>query len=211
MRTQLKQATLAAAILATTTGAATAGYLKTSDGEVVRNNYNECWHTGSWTRGDAIVGCDGKVAEVVAVVVPEPVVVTPPPVYTVEKVERITLDAETYFAFDQATLKPGAVDKLDALVQRIKDAEGVEKITITGHADRIGPAAYNQTLSERRAMAVRDYLAARIDAVDRIETLGKGESMPLTKCPDFRGDKLIACLAPNRRVDVDAELKVRAN
>lgn len=215
MRSNWKRATLAAAVMAAAgvSGAANAdNYLVSSNGEVVVNNYGECWHTGSWKPGDEIVGCDGKVAEVVAV----PVAVEPPPppapVYKVEKVERITLDAETYFNFDKATLKPGAVDKLDALVERIKNAEGVNKLTITGHADRIGPEAYNQKLSERRAESVRDYLAQRLDSASmaNVETMGKGESEPLQQCPDMRGNKLIACLAPNRRVDVDAELKVRA-
>jgi OOP family OmpA-OmpF porin len=184
-----------------------AGYLVSSNGEVARNSYGECWHTGSWTPDDAIVGCDGVVAEVpVVVVVPTPVEPVKPPV---KQLERVTLDAETYFAFDKASLKPGAVDKLDRLIGEIKASEGVDRILVTGHADRIGAADYNQALSERRARSVRDYLVDRIGSADRIETLGKGESQPIAACPNLAGDRLITCLAPNRRVDVDASVSVR--
>lgn len=209
MNRMFKQTTLAAAMIATV-GAAQADqsdYMNDSRDNVVRNSYGECWHTGTWSKGDAIVGCDGKVAEVAVaeVVVEEP---APAPTYRVEKVERVTLDAETYFAFDKATLKPGGVDKLDALIEKIKQSKGVERITVTGHADPLGPASYNQKLSERRAMAVRDYLVERVDNSDRITSQGKGESMPVIKCPDMKGNALIACLAPNRRVDIDAELRM---
>lgn len=213
MTRKLTLTTLAAATLAVTgsVGAAgNAGYLTSSTDKVVRNNYDECWHTSSWTPDQAIVGCDGKeeatVAAVAEVVTPAPAAV---PDYRVEEVQRISLDAETFFAFDKATLKPGAIDKLDALVDKIRESQGVERITITGHTDRIGPAAYNQKLSERRAMSVRDYLAERIGNADRITTEGKGESSPVAKCPDMKGAALIACLGPNRRVDVDAALRMK--
>lgn len=211
--TRTLKLTAVATVLMSSTGAAVAagpdGYLSDAAGSVVHNNYGECWHTAAWKVGDAIVGCDGKkevVAAVAEVVTPEPVVV---PEYTVEKMQRVTLDAETFFAFDKANLKPGAVDKLDVLIDKIRESEGVERITVTGHTDPIGPAAYNQQLSERRAMAVRQYLVDRIGQGDRIIAEGKGESSPVATCPDMKGKALIACLAPDRRVDVDAELRMK--
>ena len=206
MRSFIKNSLLIAAvgILAESAGA---GYLVSSNGEVVRNSYGECWHTGYWTPDDAVVGCDGRVATVpIAVVVPVPVEPVKPPV---KQLERVSLDAETYFAFDKATLKPGAVDKLDRLIDEIKASDGVDRILITGHADRIGATDYNQTLSERRAESVRDYLTDRIGSAERIEVSGRGESQPIAACPNLTGDRLIACLAPNRRVDVDASVNLR--
>ncbi len=208
MTRTLKHTTLAALLVVTGSvgAAANDGYLTSSSGKVVRDNYDECWHTGSWAPDDTIVGCDGKTeAPVAQVVTPAP---APIPDYRVEQVERVSLDAETFFAFDKATLKHGAIDKLDALIDKIKASEGVERITVTGHTDRIGPAAYNQALSERRATAVRDYLVERIGNGDRITTQGMGESSPVATCPDMKGAALIACLGPNRRVDVDAALRM---
>jgi OOP family OmpA-OmpF porin len=84
----------------------------------------------------------------------------------------------------------------------------VEFVLVTGHTDLIGSDAYNQKLSERRANAVRKYLAAHgIDAT-RIKSEGKGKNEPVVDCKGVRGTKsLIECLAPNRRVVVDATHK----
>ncbi|MGB1111437.1 MAG: OmpA family protein, partial [Gammaproteobacteria bacterium] len=137
----------------------------------------------------------------------EPVVTAPEPepAKPVERqLERVTLDAETYFEFDKAQLKPGAVDKLDDLIAALKASESVRQIVVTGHADRIGDAAYNQKLSEERAASVRDYLAQRTNMADRITAMGKGETDPIVQCQLQAFKALVKCLQPNRRVDVDA-------
>lgn len=179
---------------------AQAQYLVTSRGEVARNAYGECWHTSSWTPADAIVGCDGKVAEPK----PEPVAEPEPPKPAPEpRVETVVLDADTYFDFDKATLRPSAEATLDQLVERVKGYTEVESIRIVGHADRIGPEGYNQRLSERRASSVRDYLVERKALhPDRITVKGMGESQPVKTCEGIRGQALIDCLQPNRRVEV---------
>lgn len=176
-----------------------ARYLVDSRGEVVRNAYDECWHTGFWTPADAIVGCDGKVAEVAKPEVTRPAPPTPPPAPP----EPVVLDADTHFAFDSARLHPGAIAVLDTLVEQVKGNASVESMTITGHTDRIGDANYNQRLSERRAAAVRQYLVdRRALAPQLMEVAGKGETQPVVICEGIRGQALIECLAPNRRVDV---------
>ena len=78
---------------------------------------------------------------------------------------------------------------------------------VTGHTDRIGTQAYNQKLSERRADAVRDYLVSKGVAKDKIETLGMGKTQPLpgVSCNQKAMKELIACLAPNRRVEVEVK------
>ena len=86
---------------------------------------------------------------------------------------------------------------------------------VTGHADRLGSDKYNQKLSERRAAAVKTYLASQGVAADRVKTEGKGEAMPnpdadtANKCKgNKKTKKLIECLQPDRRVTVEPEIQV---
>ena len=80
-------------------------------------------------------------------------------------------------------------------------------VVVTGHTDRIGSLAYNQKLSERRAVVVKDYLISK--GVDQKLIFWEGKAykqpIPVTKfCDNKMGRKqLIECLAPNRRVTVE--------
>jgi len=76
--------------------------------------------------------------------------------------------------------------------------------TVIGHTDRIGSEAYNQSLSEQRARTVADYLIAKGLFADKVRAEGRGESSPVTggSCPDGAKAQMIACLAPDRRVEV---------
>ena len=81
-----------------------------------------------------------------------------------------------------------------------------EVILAIGHADRIGSTKYNQKLSVRRAETVKKYLVEKGIAPNRVYAEGKGETQPLTKSADCRMKNrkaLIACLQPDRRVDVE--------
>jgi len=86
-----------------------------------------------------------------------------------------------------------------------------EVVLLIGHADRIGSEAYNQKLSQRRADAVRAYLIDQGIEAKRIETAAKGESEPVVSCDNVKGmvnsknRKLVVCLQPNRRVEVDVK------
>ena len=73
-----------------------------------------------------------------------------------------------------------------------------------GHTDRLGSDAYNQALSEQRARTVADYLIAKGLFADKVRAEGQGESSPVTggSCPDGAKAQMIACLAPDRRVEV---------
>lgn len=132
-----------------------------------------------------------------------------PPAKAAPQVERFTLSTDALFAFDKYTLsdiKPNGREELDALAGKLT-AEGAkaEHIHVTGYTDRLGSADYNQTLSERRAATVRDYLVGKGVASDRIDAEGRGEADPVKTCDDKSRTKLIGCLAPNRRVLVEAE------
>jgi hypothetical protein len=73
------------------------------------------------------------------------------------------------------------------------------------HTDRPGDDACNQKLSERRADAVRDYLVSKGVDKAKIETIGLGEKQPIVQCDQKNRTELIACLQPNRRVEMQAK------
>jgi len=76
---------------------------------------------------------------------------------------------------------------------------------VTGHADKIGSVQYNQILSERRAEAVKAYLVSKGVEGSRLKANGKGSSEPIAKCDGVKGQELIVCLQPDRRVVLAAE------
>jgi OOP family OmpA-OmpF porin len=119
----------------------------------------------------------------------------------------INLTSTELFEFDKATLTPDARSKLDSeVIAKLKDLRDIKYIILNGHADRLGSPQYNQTLSEKRAEAVRAYLVSRGVDASGIETLGFGKTLPVKSCPDQKDRKsLIECLAPNRRVVVEVQ------
>lgn len=121
---------------------------------------------------------------------------------------KISLQAEVLFDFDKAVLKDSGKKILDVeVVEKMKAHPEVELVLITGHTDRIGTDQYNQRLSERRAAAVKQYVASQGVAENRLHAVGKGEKEPIESCKGVRGKKLIDCLQPNRRVVVEIEVQ----
>ncbi|OGT12269.1 MAG: flagellar motor protein MotB [Gallionellales bacterium RIFCSPHIGHO2_02_FULL_57_16] len=139
---------------------------------------------------------------------PKPVVVAPPPPAPKRKV-TFSADSSTdaLFGFGKFDVKPSGKDALDKFAAELKGAD-YEVITVTGHTDRIGTHKYNMKLSTQRAEAVKAYLveSAGIPA-DKIEARGVDGAEPVTKPGECKGKKatkaLIACLAPDRRVEVE--------
>ncbi|MGB8167189.1 MAG: OmpA family protein [Chthoniobacteraceae bacterium] len=101
------------------------------------------------------------------------------------------------YDYNSWDLKPDAIEqlqKLGELIQRNPKAT----FSIEGHTDSTGTPEYNQTLSERRAEAVRDWLVAEMKiAPERIQTRGFGSTKLIVT-----GDKSIEEQAPNRRVEI---------
>lgn len=148
------------------------------------------------------------VAQPAAEPAPQPVVAEPAKPVCKPVLETITIQSEALFDFDKTVIKGKNNQTLDDIAAKIKEHGDVEFILVTGHTDRIGTDAYNQKLSQRRADAVRKYLVAHGVNGIRIKTAGKGESEPVVDCKGVKGSKnLIECLAPNRRVVVDATHK----
>ena len=163
------------------------------------NGTNElCWRDAFWTPATANAKCDG------ALVAQAP---TPPapaaPVAPVITSQKITYQADTLFDFDKAVLKPAGKAKLDDLASKIQGLN-LEVVVATGYTDRIGSDKYNDRLSLRRAQAVKAYLVSKGIEANRIYTEGKGKRNPVTTgCNQKNRKQLIACLAPDRRVEVE--------
>jgi len=140
---------------------------------------------------------------------PPAVVMAPPaPAPMVEPPRRrVSFSAESLFGFDKSTMTPEGMTALDAFARELQGTQ-FDQVVVEGHTDRLGSTEYNQTLSTQRAEAVKAYLISngRIDA-GKISAVGKSESSPITKAEDCKGasanPRLIACLQPDRRVDVE--------
>ncbi|WP_179137665.1 OmpA family protein [Candidatus Entotheonella palauensis] len=85
------------------------------------------------------------------------------------------------FAFDSAELLPETIPNLRRLGGALQSPQlAPYRIRIEGHTDSIGTKAYNQTLSQRRANAVKVYLVKQFNiAPDHLETVGQGELEPI--------------------------------
>ena len=179
---------------------------------------NLCWRTGYWTPAMAIKECEPDLIKVEAAppapppaavpTPPPPPGAPPPPPPPAPGVQKITLASKALFDFDKAVLKPEGKAAIDAeIISKLRDVQKLELVLVTGHTDRIGSQAYNQKLSERRADAVRNYLVSKGVPRDKIETLGMGKTQPVpgVTCTMTAMKQLIACLAPNRRVEVEVK------
>jgi outer membrane protein OmpA-like peptidoglycan-associated protein len=109
-----------------------------------------------------------------------------------------------YFDFDSAELTSDSMAKLDAIAKAATSQGRVVKAQIVGHADPIGNQGYNQALSARRAMAVKNYLASKGYVNTQVmSTSAVGESRPaVTNCGQEASGANIACQQPNRRVEI---------
>ncbi|CAG1003829.1 Outer membrane protein A [Gammaproteobacteria bacterium] len=185
---------------------------------------NLCYRTLYWTPSMAIAGCDPDLVPKAAAAAPTPAPAArpapapapapaatparPAPAPAAAGVQKITLASKALFDFDKAVLKPEGKAAIDSeIISKLPGVQKLELVLVTGHTDRIGTQAYNQKLSERRADAVRDYLVSKGVAKDKIETLGMGKTQPLpgVSCSQTAMKELIACLAPNRRVEVEVK------
>jgi OOP family OmpA-OmpF porin len=134
---------------------------------------------------------------------PPPVVVTAAPV-------SVTFSADSLFDFDKAVVKPQGRQSLDRFVRDLQGTQ-YEAIAVTGHTDRLGPHDYNLRLSARRAEAVSAYLSG-VGGIPagKISAKGADGANPVTRPGDCVGSKptpvLIACLQPDRRVDVEVSV-----
>ena len=121
--------------------------------------------------------------------VPPPPMVTPPPV--VQQVGPFIV----FFDWDRSDITPQAAAILDNAAAAYQST-GQAQVVLAGHADRSGSADYNVGLSQRRADAVRSYLAGRGVPSGAITTEAFGESRPLVETADGVREP------QNRRVEI---------
>ncbi len=84
---------------------------------------------------------------------------------------------DVHFDFDRYSLRPEATRILDEAVKALQENPEL-RLEVEGHTCNIGTAEYNLALGERRANAVRDYLASRGIGADRLRTVSYGEERP---------------------------------
>jgi OOP family OmpA-OmpF porin len=119
-----------------------------------------------------------KVEEKVVIMASEPKVEEKVMVAAAEPKIIILAFEDVHFDFDQSTLKPEAQTILKRNIQLLKENPKAQ-IRIAGYTSASGTEAYNQTLSERRANAVREYLVNEgVIASDRLSIIGYGETRP---------------------------------
>lgn len=223
MTKQLKLSALFVALLASGTAvageASVQGYtVSGQSNEIVRNNYGECWKNAYFDKASqGRVECGDAVAAPEPEPEPEP---EPAPVVVVEQApqyvdETISLSAKTLFGFDKDSLRAEAQDNLKVLAQRLGQTN-IQSVRVEGHTDFMGSDKYNQALSERRAYVVANNLVSNGVPVSRISAVGLGESQAqMTQVCEAevaklgakvskakKREALIACIEPDRRVDV---------
>src|SRR5699024_726239 len=94
------------------------------------------------------------------------------------------------------------------IAEYLKSISTIEQVTVAGHTDRLGSASYNQRLSQKRAIAVKQALVAQGIYASSVQAHGYGSTQPVTTgCSQQIRDELIACLAPDRRVDITVQAK----
>ncbi len=118
--------------------------------------------------------------EPMAPIAPAP---APPPMVDDTPVP-VTIDLRgVNFDFDKSTLRADSLAILNEAMEILRRYPDV-RVEVAGHTDLCGPDAYNQSLSERRARAVYDYMTSNgIDAGRLAGPIGYGESRPLEQTP----------------------------
>ncbi len=98
----------------------------------------------------------------------------------VERVEEgivVEFSSAVLFGFDQASVTPSAQTTLNDLITVLKKYPDTN-LEVQGHTDNTGTEKYNQSLSERRASVVANYLTGNGIALERVSTIGYGMTKP---------------------------------
>ena len=144
---------------------------------------------------------------VVAYTAPAPAAPEPAPVPVPAERRRVSFSTDSLFGFDRSDVRPEGMAALNQFASELKGTEFVD-VKVKGRTDRLGATDYNQRLSVKRAEAVKSHLvtAAGLDPA-KLSVTGVGETEPTTRPGDCTGNRptpaLIACLQPDRRVDVE--------
>ena len=173
-------------VAATATSAQNVDNWVNSTGTAWKNGDNTlCWRDNSWTPATAAKGCDGFLAPKAAA-----------PAHSSVTQSKITLQADTLYDFDKATLKAEGKATLDKVARDLSKIK-LEVIIAVGNTDSVGTDAYNMALGQRRAQSVKAYLVSKGVDGSRIYTESKGKSNPVASNATAEGR------AKNRRTDIE--------
>ena len=118
----------------------------------------------------------------------------------------LVLSADGLFAFGRSginDLQDSGRENLLNLAGQIKSGyKNLRAVDVVGYTDRIGSAESNMTLSIARANTVKQYLVSQGIPAGVIRAQGAGESKPVIFCNGAATAATIACLMPNRRIEV---------
>ncbi len=117
---------------------------------------------------------------------------------------NVAVAADVTYDTGSAALKPQAMAALDKLASTISDYNSTV-IHVVGHTDSVGSNETNQSLSQRRAASVSNYLVSRGVPAQRIREEGRGERELLVRTADETSE------ARNRRVDIVLKAIVQGN
>lgn len=86
-------------------------------------------------------------------------------------------DQVVYFEFDSSVVRTSQYPQANAVADHLKQ-NSAQKLLIDGHCDERGTEEYNRSLGERRALALREYLARQGVLPERVKTRSWGEDRP---------------------------------
>lgn len=139
-------------------------------------------------------GSTQQVAQVEAA--PEPM---PEPMPVEEPAEVVRVELDVKFDFDKAQVREESYGDIKSLADFMTQYPQTST-TVEGHTDSVGPDAYNQSLSEKRADAVRDVLVNQYGVEgQRVNSAGYGETRPVADNATESGRAI------NRRVEAQVE------
>ena len=191
------------------------------NGDYVTDRNGHCVRTINWTPEQAIASCEGgedEVSDVAAASTADDSAAKESSTSDADsgataaaaaaasadeepEVETISLAAGATFELGGSTLSDEGKAAVAELVAQFKERNvTVKEVTIEGHTDSSGDAAFNQQLSEQRAEAVKAEVVANGGNPDKIKTIGYGESKPIADNSTREGR------AQNRRVEIKVEL-----
>jgi len=119
-----------------------------------------------------------------------------------DQVVLVTMTSQTAFDTNSSAVKPAFHSTLDKLAEVVV-RYGKTTLAVVGHTDNVGTNEYNQKLSERRALAVAQYLESQRVNGMRLSTAGRGELDPVQPNATDAGRQA------NRRVEIYVEAVVQ--
>ena len=132
-------------------------------------------------------------------------IIEKPPV--VNESHPLVLSSDGLFAFGRSgfdDLQATGRENLRNLAGQIKVGyKNLRSIDVAGFTDRIGSDESNYQLSAERANTVKQYLVSQGINPNVIRTRGEGETRPVVACPGEKSAAVIACLMPNRRIEIN--------